>query len=97
MVIIENLKFPNSCSECKFNNGGTCCIISNRIITSNLFRAKGKLEDCPLVEAGWTRPREEVIAKIDEYLKLPIERQLEPINIGFYNALRWMVDEDESR
>lgn len=50
MVIIENLKSPNSCSECKFNNGGTCCIISNRIITSNLFRTKGKLEDCPLRE-----------------------------------------------
>lgn len=45
---------------------------------------------------GWTRTREEVIAKIDEYLKLPIERQLEPINLGFYNALRWMVDEDDN-
>lgn len=43
------------------------------------------------------KTREEVIAKIDEYLKLPIERQLEPINIGFYNALRWMVDEDETK
>lgn len=41
------------------------------------------------------KTREEVIAKIDEYLKLPIERQLDPINLGFYNALRWMVDEDE--
>lgn len=48
-------------------------------------------------KVGWTRSREEVIAKIDEYLKLPIERQLEPINIGFYNALRWMVDEDETK
>lgn len=48
-------------------------------------------------KSGWTRSREEVIAKIDEYLKLPIERQLEPINLGFYNALRWMVDEDEAR
>lgn len=48
-------------------------------------------------KVGWTRSREEVIAKIDEYLKLPIERQLEPINLGFYNALRWMVDEDEAR
>ena len=46
-------------------------------------------------KAGWTRTREEVIAKIDEYLKLPIERQLEPINLGFYNALRWMVDEED--
>lgn len=48
-------------------------------------------------KVDWTRSREEVIAKIDEYLKLPIERQLEPINLGFYNALRWMVDEDETK
>ena len=43
----------------------------------------------------WTRTREEVIAKIDEYLKLPIEKQLEPRNLGFYDALRWVVDKED--
>lgn len=49
-VYIEGMKMPKSCKDCKFKNGGLFCIISNRIITSNLFRTKGKLEDCPLRE-----------------------------------------------
>ena len=42
-----------------------------------------------------TRSREEIVAKIDEYLKLPIEKQLEPRNLGFYDALRWVVDKED--
>lgn len=41
------------------------------------------------------KTKEEIIAKIDEYLKLPIEQQLEARNIGFYDALRWVIDEEE--
>lgn len=41
------------------------------------------------------RTKEEIIAKIDGYLKLPVEQQLEARNIGFYDALRWVIDEEE--
>lgn len=41
------------------------------------------------------KTKEEIIAKIDEYLKLPIEQQLEARNIGFYDALRWVIDDEE--
>lgn len=46
-------------------------------------------------KADWTRSREEIIAKINEYLKLPIEKQLDPRNLGFYDALHWVVDDIE--
>lgn len=85
-------------SECKNKNtlGFLICKDYAEIALNALLEG-GKMTIDKNQKVGWTRSREEVIAKIDEYLKLPIERQLEPINIGFYNALRWMVDEDEAR
>lgn len=41
------------------------------------------------------KTEKEIITKIDEYLKLPVEKQLEPRNLGFYDALRWVVDKGE--
>lgn len=41
------------------------------------------------------KTEKEIITKIDEYLKLPTEKQLEPRNLGFYDALRWVVDKED--
>ena len=41
------------------------------------------------------KTKEQIINKINEYLDLPIERRLERRNIGFYDALRWVVDDNE--
>jgi hypothetical protein len=42
------------------------------------------------------RSEEEIINKINEYYKLSPELKAEPRNLGFFDALRWVVDKIDS-
>ena len=106
MIIDKNQKhLSKSCQGCRHFLGFVypesypknpycqCHLLNDSFKNEDAYNKRA--DCCPLVDVGWTRTREEIIAKIDEYLKLPIEKQLEPRNLGFYDALRWVVDKEE--